>query len=142
MQACGIACLGLGTNAGVLLLGSVLFGLGIGNLVSLPPLIAQREFAAPDVPRVVALVTAVNQAVFAFAPAIFGLLREASDGYVVPFTIAATMQVIAGLIIFLGRAHSSRVALPYGLQTVAPSDRGNQRDLADRPPGDDAAQVS
>lgn len=79
------------------------FGLGIGSLLSLPPLIAQTEFAAGDVPRVMALVTAVNQAVFAFAPAVFGVLREVSGAYWVPFLLAAAVEVIAGAIIVLGR---------------------------------------
>jgi len=56
--------------------GVVLFGLGIGNLVYLPPLIAQIEFARTDVARVVALTVAVGQGLYAFAPALFGLVRE------------------------------------------------------------------
>jgi predicted MFS family arabinose efflux permease len=107
MQACGVVCVALGTNGVALLFGCVLFGLGIGNLVSLPPLIAQGEFAQADVPRVVALVTAVNQAVFAFAPVIFGLLAQVSDGYVVPFMVAAAIQIIAGIVVILGRPRSS-----------------------------------
>jgi hypothetical protein len=56
--------------------GVVLFGLGIGNLVSLPPLIAQVEFVKDDVPRAVALMVALGQAFYAFAPAVFGWIRE------------------------------------------------------------------
>jgi cyanate permease len=55
----------------------------------------------------VALVIAGNQAVFAFAPAIFGLLREVSDGYAVPFMVAAAIQIIAGIVVILGRPRSS-----------------------------------
>jgi MFS family permease len=107
MQAIGVACLAVGTSVAVLLLGCVLFGLGIGNLVTLPPLIAQKEFGQADVPRVVALVTAVNQAVFAFAPACFGLLREVSNGYALPFLVAAIIQVLAGFVVMLGRPRLS-----------------------------------
>jgi hypothetical protein len=67
-----------GASVPLLLLGCVLFGLGIGNLTSLPPLIAQSEFLRTDTGRVVALVTATNQAVFAFAPAVLGGLRSAA----------------------------------------------------------------
>lgn len=70
MQACGVMMLAVGTTVVMLVPGCVLFGLGIGSLLSLPPWIAQTEFAPTEVPRVVALVTAINQAVFAFAPAI------------------------------------------------------------------------
>jgi hypothetical protein len=40
-----------GTSALLLLLGAVLFGAGIGNATSLPPLIAQVEFPENRVPH-------------------------------------------------------------------------------------------
>jgi hypothetical protein len=73
-----------GTSIPLLLIGVILFGAGVGNATSLPPLIAQVEFAEDDVPRVVALIVAIAQGAFAFAPAAFGLIRElappATDG--------------------------------------------------------------
>jgi MFS family permease len=69
-----------GTHVPLLLAGIVLFGAGIGNATSLPPLIAQVEFVAGDVSRVVSLIVAVGQAAYAFAPAAFGVLRTASSG--------------------------------------------------------------
>src|SRR6266581_1279885 len=65
-----------GTNVSLLLVGVLLFGAGIGNATSLPPLIAQVEFVPEDVPRVVSLIVASAQAAYAFAPAAFGLVRE------------------------------------------------------------------
>jgi len=65
-----------GTNIPLLILGVILFGAGIGNATSLPPLIAQAEFVKEDVPRVVPLIVAISQASFAFAPVMFGLIRE------------------------------------------------------------------
>jgi MFS family permease len=62
---------------GLLWAGVCLFGFGIGNATSLPPLIAQAEFATEDVPRVVAQVVATAQAAYAFAPWVFGLVRDA-----------------------------------------------------------------
>ena len=60
-----------GTSVPLLLAGVLLFGLGIGNATSLPPLIAQVEFVKEDVARVVALIVAIAQASYAFAPAAF-----------------------------------------------------------------------
>ena len=65
-----------GDNIPLLLLGVVLFGAGIGNTTSLPPMIAQAEFLQEDVSRVVPLIVAVGQGTYAFAPAVFGLIRE------------------------------------------------------------------
>lgn len=65
----------------LILLAVALFGSGIGNATSLPPLVAQAEFAAPDVARAIALIVAMAQATYAFAPAVFGaLLTLTGDG--------------------------------------------------------------
>jgi MFS family permease len=72
--------LAAGRSIPLLLLGIVLFGLGFGNATSLPPLIAQLEFAKDDVLRVVALIVAIAQAGYAFAPAAFGLIRALHSG--------------------------------------------------------------
>lgn len=65
-----------GASVPLLLVGVVLFGSGFGNGTWLPPLIAQVEFIGEDVPRVVALIVAISQATYAFAPVVFGMIRE------------------------------------------------------------------
>ncbi|MFM9940101.1 MAG: MFS transporter [Hyphomicrobiaceae bacterium] len=99
-----------GTNVPLLLLGVMLFGAGIGNVTSLPPLIAQVEFIKEDASRVVPLIVAIGQATYAFAPAAFGMLRtfEGSDGAmgapgVLLFVTAAAVQVGAMLFFLSGR---------------------------------------
>jgi predicted MFS family arabinose efflux permease len=99
VQAAGTTLLTAGSGVPVLLAGCVLFGFGIGNLVSLPPLIIQREFAPGDVGRAVALVIAINQATFAFAPAVLGMLRDLGGGYALPFAVAALIQLAAAAIV-------------------------------------------
>jgi len=106
MQAVGSLLLAFGEGTAPLAAGCVLFGLGVGNLVSLPPLIAQSEFRPADVGTVVALVTAINQAVFALAPATFGALRDFTGNYVMVFLTAAAAQVVAAGVIVYGRRGS------------------------------------
>lgn len=106
MQTAGTLLLALVEGSVLLTVGCILFGLGVGNLVSLPPLIAQREFRLADVGTVVSLVTAINQAVFAFAPAIFGFLRDSTGSYAVSFLAAAAIQALAAAIVVLGRRFS------------------------------------
>lgn len=87
-----------------LLLAIALFGLGIGNATSLPPLIAQQEFSAAETARVVPLIVAIGQAGYAFAPAAFGLLRGgdvAGAGGV--FLCAAAIQLAAIGCLLAGR---------------------------------------
>ncbi|MEI6160048.1 MAG: MFS transporter [Roseococcus sp.] len=100
MLGCVILMLALDVSASWLLLGCVIFGLTVGNMLSLPPMIAQAEFTPGDVGRVVALMTAVNQAVYAFAPAAFGLIRDATGSGAAVLAVAALLQAASALILF------------------------------------------
>jgi MFS transporter len=101
--------LAAGQSIVLLLLGIMLFGAGIGNATSLPPLIAQAEFAREDVARAIALIVAIAQAAYAFAPAIFGALRTVPLAAAAPgaapvfFIAAALVQAIAIGCLLAGR---------------------------------------
>ncbi|WP_376096555.1 MFS transporter [Roseomonas sp. CCTCC AB2023176] len=110
-----------GASAPLLLLGVVLFGLGLGNATSLPPLIAQRDFALADTARVVALVTACSQAAYAFAPAAFGLLRDLGPAPI--FVAAAALQAAAALVLLAGRPAPAAAGLD-GRTPAGPSRGG------------------
>jgi len=99
--------LAAGSDVPLLLLGVACFGLGIGNATSLPPLIAQVEFAREDVLRAIALIVAIAQASYAFAPAAFGAIRALTpaEGSAVPlvFAAAAGLQLMAIGCLLFGR---------------------------------------
>jgi hypothetical protein len=88
-----------GTNIPVLLLGVLLFGLGFGNGTFLPPLIAQVEFAPEDVSRVVALIVAIAQGAYSFAPATFGVIREFAPSAANPVPGAAPNLYLAAALL-------------------------------------------
>lgn len=103
--------LAAGDTVPLLLLGVVLFGFGIGNATSLPPIIAQVEFVKDDVARVVPMIVAVGQGTYAFAPGTFGLIREFAPQLGAPtagaapylFIAAAAIQAAAIAAFLLGR---------------------------------------
>jgi hypothetical protein len=113
VQTAGSLLLVLSTGRSVplLLFGVVLFGSGIGNTTSLPPMIAQVEFAQDDVQRVVSLIIALGQATYAFAPAAFGMLRsvppgtlgQPAAGVTLMFSAAAIVQFLAMACFLAGR---------------------------------------
>ena len=103
MQACGTALLTFADGPLALVCGCVLFGLGVGNVVSLAPLIIQKEFAAEDVRNAVALTVAINQAVFAFAPFVLGAVRDIATGYIWSFALVAAIQLASAGIILIRR---------------------------------------
>jgi hypothetical protein len=93
-----------GSEVVLLIAGVLLFGAGIGNTTSLPPLIAQVEFTRADIQRVVPLIVAIGQGTYAFAPAAFGALRALSPAAATwVFAAAAIVQLLAIAAFLAGR---------------------------------------
>lgn len=90
-----------GENMAAMIVGVLLFGLGIGNATSLPPLIAQVEFVKADAARVVPLIVAMSQAIYALAPALFGVARAISDPSLL--VLAVVIQCLAIAAYLYGR---------------------------------------
>ncbi|NWB96804.1 MFS transporter [Pseudomonas gingeri] len=90
---------GLGTFPDLLWLGVILFGAGIGNATSLPPLIAQAEFPRQQTQRVVTLIVATAQGCYAFAPAFFGAMKSLAGGAHGELLLLGLAAVIQGLAI-------------------------------------------
>lgn len=112
IQAAGsvLLIISMGQRIPLMLLAVVLFGAGIGNATSLPPMIAQVEFFKEDVPRVVSLIVAIGQGTYAFAPALFGVLRSLepgawrlSGGTALMFGVAIVIQFSAIACFLAGR---------------------------------------
>jgi cyanate permease len=90
------------TNEYALFAASALFGFSVGNLITLPSLIIQREFDARSFGVLVSLVTAICQFTYAFGPGLVGLLRDAFGGYAVPFYLCMGFQLVAAAIVLRG----------------------------------------
>ncbi len=112
---CGVLIVAAGTNVPFLLLGAFLFGLGIGNATSLPPLIAQAEVSRADVARMVALIVAISQATYAFAPAVFGFIREVGPDLTI-YVVAVAIQMASVAAYLAGR----RAGSPWSEQRNSP----------------------
>lgn len=109
VQIAGALCLLAAQGHGPWLwAGLALFGAGIGNATSLPPLVAQAEFAAQDVARVVALIVALSQALYALAPLAFSVLLGMPSGTALLFGAAALLQGLAMVLLWCGRSTTKR----------------------------------
>jgi MFS family permease len=103
IQAAGTALLAANPSAHLLYLGYTLFGLGLGNLVSLPGLIVQQEFPQQHFSRIVGLIVAINQFAFAFGPALLGLLQQAQGDYTGALAACFIVEVTAAVIVIFPR---------------------------------------
>jgi MFS family permease len=82
-----------------------LFGFSVGNLITLPSLIVQREFASRIFGVLVSLQTAIAQVTYAFGPGAVGALRDLSGSYTLPFYGCIVLELIAAALIMVrGRA--------------------------------------
>jgi len=102
----------LGTGLAITRIGCFLYGLSLGNMVTIPGLIVQQEFAAAHFARVVSLVVAINQFTFAFGPGLLGWLRQAEGDYRVGFLACLAMQLAAALIVMAPRLVPRRGGRP------------------------------
>ena len=59
-------------NDVALIAACALFGFSVGNLITLPALIVQREFDPRSFGVLVSLITAINQITYAFGPGVIG----------------------------------------------------------------------
>jgi predicted MFS family arabinose efflux permease len=78
-----------------------LFGFSVGNLITLPALIVQREFEPRSFGVLVSLITAITQITYAFGPGAIGLLRDASGSYVLPFYGCIALELAAAVLIMI-----------------------------------------
>jgi predicted MFS family arabinose efflux permease len=92
-------------NDYALIAACALFGFSVGNLITLPALIVQREFDPRAFGVLVSLITAINQITYAFGPGVVGLLRDLSGSYTLPFYGCIAVELTAAVLIMVrGRA--------------------------------------
>ncbi len=102
VQIVGVALLAWPPSAAGVYLGCVLFGLGVGNLTTLPGLILTVEWPRERFAALVGLVVGINQLTFAFGPTLVGVLRDWSGAYAPALMACVALQAVAATVIVLG----------------------------------------
>jgi cyanate permease len=102
-QVVGLVLLSLASSSAVVYAGCVLFGFGVGNVITLPGLLIEGEFPREQFAAIVSGITATNQLAFAFAPALIGILRDATGSYGVSLAVCATADLAAAGVVAFGR---------------------------------------
>ena len=112
VQLLGMAVLAMAATPTLLYLGCALFGLGSGNLTSLPGLLVQQEFPKRHFARIVSVVVAINQFSFAFGPTLVGQVEAAEGSYRLVLLLCVSVEALAAIIVaapvVLGGRHEAR----------------------------------
>jgi predicted MFS family arabinose efflux permease len=88
-------------NEVVLIAACAVFGFSVGNLITLPSLIVQREFDPRSFGVLVGLLTAITQITYAFGPGVIGALRDLSGSYTLPFYGCIVLELIAAMLVMV-----------------------------------------
>jgi MFS family permease len=102
IQIVGVALLAWAPSPMVVYAGCALFGLGVGNLVTLPGLILAVEWPREGFSTLVSLVVGINQFTFAFGPSLVGVIRDWTGTYGFALGACMALQAIAAVVIMLG----------------------------------------
>jgi hypothetical protein len=101
VQAAGSACVALAEGRPALLVSSALFGLAVGNILLLQPVILAEVFGVADYGRIFSLSQLISTAGVAAGPVVLGLLHDVAGGYRVAYLVAASLSVL-GLVALAG----------------------------------------
>jgi MFS family permease len=106
MQAVGLALLAVAEDPTQILIGTVAFGVTMGNSLMMHPLLLAERFGTRDYGRIYSTSQLVTVLGVASCPALIGVLYETADGYAVPF-LAATGVTLVGFAV-LGLSGGAR----------------------------------
>jgi MFS family permease len=102
-QAAALAAMAVSASPTVLFAASVVFGLNVGNVITLPPLLAHAEFGARSFAIIFGMASAAMQIGVAIGPGLVGVLRDATGDYAVAVGVAAGLDAVAVIAVLWGR---------------------------------------
>jgi MFS family permease len=106
LQGLSLACMGYFTSPAGLLIGLALFGITVGNLLMLQPLLIAERYGLLQYSRIYAVSNLLTMMGIATGPAAMGYLFVFSGTYGLAYLAAAAMGLVA-FMIFLGNSRSA-----------------------------------
>jgi MFS family permease len=88
----------------VLLACCAAYGFSVGNIITLPALIVQREFPAPAFGMVLGLSTAIGTFAGALGPGLIGLIRDAAGNYAPALLVCVALKIVGGSFVLLRKS--------------------------------------
>jgi MFS family permease len=98
LQAVGLALLAVAEDPAQVLIGTVVFGITMGNSLMMHPLLLAERFGTREYGRIYSTSQLLTVIGVAGCPALIGMGYETSGGYAVPFLAAAGVTLI-GLVV-------------------------------------------
>ena len=87
------------SNAAMLLLACAVYGFSVGNMITFPPLIIQREISPRAFAMAMGLGTSISGIVSAFGPGLVGFVRGLTGDYTAAFALCLVLDLVAAIIV-------------------------------------------
>jgi MFS family permease len=100
-QGAALAAMAAWPSSAVLIAASLVFGLGVGNLITFPPLLARAEFGPRSFGTVFGLVGAATGV--ALGPGLMGVLHDALGSYQPALWCLVALEALAAAAVLCGR---------------------------------------
>jgi MFS family permease len=115
LQACALTILLAFPTPVMAAIACVLFGFGVGNVVSLPGILVQHEFPPQAFGRIVSVLAASSLFVSAFGPGSLGVLRDVTGNYHASLLLCILLQgLAAGMVLLQPRPALAPAVLQQG----------------------------
>ena len=118
LQACGLTGLAAMEGRVGLLVSASLFGLSVGNVLLLQPVVLADVFGVRDYPRIFATSQLVSTVGIASGPFVLGILRDATEGYRLAYLAATTLSLAASVVVATGGRLDRFEARPADLEVA------------------------
>ncbi len=126
LQAASLLTLAAGTGPRLLLGAALLFGLTIGNVLLVHPLLLAEVFGLRDFARVLSLSGLVATAGVTSGPLVVGLLRDATGSYLPGYLAAGSASLLGAGVLHLTFLRRTAASRPVAL---GPSPAGHLADV-------------
>jgi len=100
-QAVALFCMTQTTDATLLLACCAAYGFSVGNIITLPSLIMQREFPPTSFSLVLGLSTAIGTFAGALGPGLIGLIRAAAGDYGAALLVCMALKIVGGAFVLV-----------------------------------------
>lgn len=102
LQSVALVVLGIADETWLLFVGIVLFGMTIGNILMLQPLLIAERFGVRDYARIYSRSQFVAIVGTAGGPLVVGYLYDVGGSYRMPYAVAAMLSLCGALVLSLG----------------------------------------
>jgi MFS family permease len=103
-QAIALFCMTRTTDTTYLLICCAAYGFSVGNIITLPSLIVQREFPPAAFGMVLGLSTAIGTFAGAIGPGLIGLIRGATGDYGTALLVCMALKIVGGSFVLVRKS--------------------------------------